>query len=99
LKRGPVEGEIDIVGAGDSVMASVVSALCSGADPTEAALLGNIVASITVQQIGTTGTASRKQVRERFADLEDLVRTGIIAASEAGDLSKNEKAKRGATKG
>jgi rfaE bifunctional protein kinase chain/domain len=63
----PVEGEVDIVGAGDSVMAGVVSALCSRAEPAEAALLGNIVASITIQQIGTTGTASRKQVRERFA--------------------------------
>lgn len=62
----PVEGEIDVVGAGDSVMAGVVSALCSGAEPQEAALLGNIVASITIQQIGTTGTASRTQVRERF---------------------------------
>jgi rfaE bifunctional protein kinase chain/domain len=62
----PVEGETDIVGAGDSVMAGVVSALCSGAEPEEAALLGNIVASITIQQIGTTGTASPAQVRERF---------------------------------
>lgn len=75
----PVEGEIDIVGAGDSVMAGIVSALSSGAEPKEAALLGNIVASITIQQLGTTGTASPEQVRERFAHLE---RMGIIAASE-----------------
>ncbi|MGA9351071.1 MAG: PfkB family carbohydrate kinase [Anaerolineae bacterium] len=66
----PVEGEVDIVGAGDSVMAGIVSALCSGAEPEEAALLGNIVASITIQQIGTTGTASPAQVRERFDYLE-----------------------------
>ena len=65
----PVEGEIDIVGAGDSVMAGVVSALGSGAEPEEAALLGNIVASITIQQIGTTGTASPAQVRERVDEL------------------------------
>jgi bifunctional ADP-heptose synthase (sugar kinase/adenylyltransferase) len=62
----PVSGEIDIVGAGDSVMAGIVSALCSGAQPGEAALLGNLVASITIQQIGTTGTATPAQVRERF---------------------------------
>ena len=66
----PVSGEIDIVGAGDSVMAGIVSALCSGAEPGEAALLGNLVASITVQQIGTTGTATPAQVRERFRCLE-----------------------------
>ena len=62
----PVSGEIDIVGAGDSVMAGIVSALCSGAEPGEAALLGNLVASITIQQIGTTGTATLAQVREQF---------------------------------
>jgi rfaE bifunctional protein kinase chain/domain len=62
----PVEGQIDVVGAGDSVMAGIVSALGSGAEPEEAALLGNVVASITIQQIGTTGMASPEQVRERF---------------------------------
>jgi len=65
----PVSGEIDIVGAGDSVMAGIVSALCCGAEPAEAALVGNLVASITIKQIGTTGTASREQVRERFQSL------------------------------
>jgi rfaE bifunctional protein kinase chain/domain len=59
----PVTGEIDIVGAGDSATAGVVSALCAGADPLEAALLGNLCASITVRQIGTTGTATQAQLR------------------------------------
>jgi len=63
----PVTGPIDVVGAGDSVMAGIVAALCAGAGPEEAALVGNLVASITIEQIGTTGTASRRQVRERFA--------------------------------
>lgn len=65
----PVSGETDIVGAGDSVMAGVVSALCSGAQPVEAAMVGSLVASITIQQIGTTGTATPAQVRERFQGL------------------------------
>ncbi len=60
-----MSGPIDIVGAGDSAMAGIVAALCSGATPTEAALMGNLVASITVQQIGVTGTATRAQVFER----------------------------------
>jgi len=68
----PVCGDIDIVGAGDSVMAGVVSALCCGARPREAALLGNLVASITIQQVGTTGTATPAQVRERFRRLEQV---------------------------
>lgn len=62
-----VEGPIDIVGAGDSAFASIAAALCSGATPCEAALLGNLVASLTIQQLGTTGTATPDQVRERLA--------------------------------
>jgi len=63
----PVTGEVDIVGAGDSATAGIVAALCSGADPLEAAVVGNLVASITVQQLGTTGTASQEQVRAQLA--------------------------------
>jgi sugar/nucleoside kinase (ribokinase family) len=68
----PITGPIDIVGAGDSVMAGIASALCVGATPVEAALVGNLVASITVQQIGTTGTASRQQVLERLREFNQL---------------------------
>ncbi|MCS6860259.1 MAG: PfkB family carbohydrate kinase [Abditibacteriales bacterium] len=64
----PVTGEIDIVGAGDSVTAGIVSSLCVGASLREAALIGNLVASITIQQIGTTGTASPEQVMARFEE-------------------------------
>ena len=65
----PASGPVDIVGAGDSVMAGIVASLCAGAVPAEAALVGNLVASITVQQVGTTGTASRQQVLDRFQEL------------------------------
>lgn len=61
----PVSGPLDIVGAGDSVMASLTAALCSGASPAEAAWVGNLVGSITVQQLGTTGTASVEEVLRR----------------------------------
>ncbi len=68
----PISGPLDIVGAGDSVMAGIVSSLCAGAQPGQAALVGNLVASITVQQIGTTGTASRQQVLQRFRETNQL---------------------------
>ncbi|MCJ7702023.1 MAG: PfkB family carbohydrate kinase, partial [Anaerolineales bacterium] len=64
----PVKGPIDIVGAGDSVLSSIGASLCAGADLEEAALIGNLAASIVVQQIGTTGTASRAQIIERFRE-------------------------------
>ncbi len=57
---------IDVCGAGDSVSAAFVSTLCAKATLREAAIIGNLVASITVQQIGTTGTATRDQVLARF---------------------------------
>jgi len=67
-----LDGELDIVGAGDSATAGIVSALCAGATLEEAAIVGNVVASITVQQIGTTGTATQDQVRDKFARFEGV---------------------------
>jgi rfaE bifunctional protein kinase chain/domain len=61
-----VEGPIDIVGAGDSATAGIVASLLGGATDEEAAAIGNLIASITIQQLGTTGTATPDQVRERF---------------------------------
>lgn len=62
----PVAGPIDPVGAGDSTSAGIACALASGASPLEAAAFGNLVASITIEQLGTTGTATPKQVRQRW---------------------------------
>jgi rfaE bifunctional protein kinase chain/domain len=53
---------IDTVGAGDSVIAGFTAALCAGATVSDAAYVGNLVASVTIQQIGTTGTATPTQV-------------------------------------
>lgn len=67
LVRGVVlTGKLDITGAGDSSSAGAVLALSSGATLAEAALVGNLVASITIQQLATTGTATRDQVLERL---------------------------------
>ncbi|MSR58166.1 MAG: carbohydrate kinase [Planctomycetaceae bacterium] len=63
-----VEGPIDIVGAGDSTMAGIVSALCSGATPAQAARLGCLVASITIGQLGVTGSATPEQVIARWSE-------------------------------
>jgi len=61
-----IEGPVDVVGAGDSVTASMTAALCAGATLREAAVIGNVTASLIVEQIGTTGTATRSEVRDRF---------------------------------
>jgi len=71
----PISGPIDPVGAGDSVSAAVISALSADASPVEAAILGNVVASITIQQVGTTGTASPQQILRRLNDWQYTLRT------------------------
>ena len=58
----PMEGEIDICGAGDATSAALVSSLCVGATPEEAAMIGNLAASVTIRKIGQTGTASPAEV-------------------------------------
>ncbi len=67
----PVTGPIDIVGAGDSTTSGIVAALLSGATPVEAATVGNLVASITVRQLGTTGTASPEDVQDRWRETHE----------------------------
>ncbi len=61
-----VAGPIDPTGAGDSVTAGAVIALTSGATMPEAALIGNLVASITVQQLATTGVARPNELPPRL---------------------------------
>lgn len=62
-----VTGEIDIVGAGDAANAGIVMGLALGLKPSEAALLGCCISSVTIQQIGKTGTATPAEVAERLA--------------------------------
>ncbi len=66
-----VDESIDPVGAGDSVSAGIVSTLCVLGPEyvAEAAYIGNIVASITVTKIGTTGVASPDEVLERYRSI------------------------------
>ncbi len=63
----PVRGEIDIVGAGDSVTANLTTALAAGAALGEALELANAAASVVIHQLGTTGTASVRQIVETLA--------------------------------
>ena len=61
-----VSGDIDVCGAGDSATAGIIIGLCVGMKPEQAALLGNIVASITIKKIGETGEA-------QYSDILDIL--------------------------
>jgi rfaE bifunctional protein kinase chain/domain len=70
----PVSGPIDICGAGDSCSAGIASAMVSGLTHEQAAAFGNLVASITIQQLGVTGTATPEQVRARWREVNHATR-------------------------
>lgn len=60
----PLHGEIDIVGAGDSVTANLTTALAAGATVQEAVKIANVAASIVIHQLGTTGTAKVQEIAD-----------------------------------
>ena len=60
----PLQGEIDIVGAGDAVTANLAAALAGDAELSEALALANAGASVVIHKLGTTGTASVEEMSE-----------------------------------
>lgn len=62
----PVTGPTDPTGAGDSASAGIVLALASGATPSEAALIGNLAASVTVAKLGECGTSTQEELIARY---------------------------------
>ena len=72
LPAYPVAPPIDICGAGDAASAGIVIGLALGLSHEEAGLLGSCVSSITIQQVGVTGTATIQQVKERLAQYPGL---------------------------
>jgi len=66
-------GPIDIVGAGDSVLAGCGISQCAGASPKEAAYIGNLVGSLTIEQLGTTGLATSEQLLKRHYQYQKQV--------------------------
>ena len=60
----PLRGEIDIVGAGDTVTANLTVALAAGATLREALEIATAAASIVIHQLGTTGTATVSDIEK-----------------------------------
>jgi len=54
--------KIDTVGAGDSMLAGIAAALSSGFQASIAMKFGNIAATVTVQKLFQTGTASPEEI-------------------------------------
>ncbi|HWQ92220.1 MAG TPA: PfkB family carbohydrate kinase [Clostridia bacterium] len=65
----PVRGEIDVVGAGDAVTANLVATQAAGATLVETLEMAVAAASVVIHKLGTTGSASVGEIRERLFDL------------------------------
>jgi D-beta-D-heptose 7-phosphate kinase/D-beta-D-heptose 1-phosphate adenosyltransferase len=71
----------DVTGAGDTVIATYVSAICGGADLVEAAIMANAGAGVTVAEVGTA-TVTVEQLRK---ELEHNIRNGNLVSATAGE--------------
>jgi len=71
----------DVTGAGDTVIATFVAAICAGANLAEAAVFSNAGAGITVGEVGTaTVTAAQLQ-----KELERNIKNGTLISSAETD--------------
>lgn len=70
----PVTGEIDVTGAGDASNAGIIIGLTLGLTPAESAMIACATSSITIQQLGTTGTATVEGVTERLFGIAELMK-------------------------
>jgi rfaE bifunctional protein kinase chain/domain len=61
-----IQGPTDPTGAGDSTCAASTLTLASGGTLAEAALIANLVASLTIQHLAQTGTAAPEQLPDRL---------------------------------
>ncbi|NEQ23183.1 MAG: D-glycero-beta-D-manno-heptose-7-phosphate kinase [Microcoleus sp. SIO2G3] len=66
----------DVTGAGDTVVAALTLSLCLGASFWEAAVLGNLAASIVVRQFGTATTSIDEMKTALQALLEEFEGSG-----------------------
>lgn len=63
----PLRGEIDTVGAGDTVVAAFGTCRAAGAPPDQAIAVANLAAAVTVQKLRQTGTASLGEILEVYS--------------------------------
>jgi len=70
----------DVTGAGDTVIATFVSAVCAGADLVESAMVANAAAGITIGEVGTASVTT-SQLRQ---ELKLNVRNGNLIAASSG---------------
>jgi len=69
----------DVTGAGDTVIATLAAAYCSGQSLQDAVFMANLAASIVVSKLGTA-TASQAELRQLLEP--PVLTTGIMSAEQ-----------------
>jgi len=59
-----LNGPLDTVGAGDTVVATLAATLSPGADAAQSLAVANLAAAVTVQKLGQTGTATPYEIQQ-----------------------------------
>lgn len=62
------EPPIDICGAGDTFISAFSCAFATGASGPEAISIANLASGVSVKKIGTTGTATREEIIDKFEE-------------------------------
>jgi rfaE bifunctional protein kinase chain/domain len=87
-------GCTDAVGAGDSMLAGISAALAAGRDNLTAAILGNLVAGVTVRKLFITGTATPAEIMAIGEGLDENHRVEPASAPvRRGESGSNERAR------
>ena len=68
VETAPANGEIDIVGAGDTFLSAFSCAYAVCKDGKKAMAFANLASGVTVKKIGTTGTASRDEIISKWEE-------------------------------
>lgn len=68
----PVKNPIDVVGAGDTYIATFGVSMISGAEVFESMIIASLASSIVVQKIGVTGSVTPQELIERFKEAKKL---------------------------
>ncbi len=65
----PVTPPVDTVGAGDCFLSALTAGLAAGCTSVETVTLANLASAVTVKKLGTTGTATPKEILDLHAAL------------------------------
>ncbi|MGC9348303.1 MAG: bifunctional heptose 7-phosphate kinase/heptose 1-phosphate adenyltransferase [Anaerolineae bacterium] len=66
VPAAPVTPPLDPVGAGDTFVAALTTAMAAGASPVEAVALANLAAAVIVEKLNETGTATPEEILARY---------------------------------